>query len=61
MMDFVKELIHFISDLASGEMNILAARKKAAELQKKAPEHLTDELLAEVEAQLAELKKGKVD
>jgi hypothetical protein len=54
---FLKEAIEFISDLASGDVEIEDARKRAAELQAKMPEQSTDALQAELDARLAELNK----
>lgn len=61
MTEFIKEILLFIEDLSTGEMNILAARKKAAALQAKAPSKLTDALLADVEKEIAELREGEGD
>ena len=56
ILDFVGELIAFIGDLASGKMDLDKARKRAAELQARAPEHLTDDLLAELDRKIAALE-----
>ena len=55
-LEFVAELIEFIAELASGGMTIEKARKRAAELLARKPEHFTDELLAELEAKIENLE-----
>lgn len=55
MSEFIKELLDLIADLASGKVQIEEARKRAADLQARQPEQLTDALLDELDAKIAEL------
>jgi hypothetical protein len=55
ILEFVAELITFIAELAAGDMTIDKARKRAAKLLARKPEALTDLLLAELNARIAEI------
>ena len=55
MGEFLNELMGFVRDVASGSMDIDEARQRAAELQARQPEQMTDALLAELDAKIAEL------
>lgn len=53
----LKEAYDFFEDLASGEMTIEDARKRAKELKEKKPATFTDELLREQDERIEELEK----
>jgi hypothetical protein len=56
MWEFIAEAMEFIADLASGDMKIEDARKRAAALQEKMPEKLTDALRSELQSKIDKLK-----
>jgi hypothetical protein len=61
MSELVKELIEFFADLASGQMKIEDARKHAKKFRDKLAETATDDLLAEMDARIAELEASPPD